>query len=81
MLVAAARARCHSDWKCLRLDRHDDLFNTAEDERERADYDGVQPERLERFPCAWLKWNETMPPIPDDATVSLGYSAKDTPQR
>ena len=30
---------------------------------------------------AWEAWNKTMPPIPEDATVSLGYSAKDMPQR
>ena len=27
------------------------------------------------------RWNATMPPIPEDATVSLGYSVKDMPQR
>ena len=26
-------------------------------------------------------WNESMPPIPEDATVSLGYSVKDMPPR
>ena len=26
-------------------------------------------------------WNASMPPIPSDATVSLGYSVKDMPQR
>ena len=30
---------------------------------------------------AWERWNETMPAIPADATVSLGYSVKDMPQR
>jgi hypothetical protein len=29
----------------------------------------------------WEAWNATMPPIPGDATVSLGYGAKDMPQR
>jgi hypothetical protein len=29
----------------------------------------------------WEAWNATMPPIPPDATVSLGYGAKDMPQR
>jgi len=31
--------------------------------------------------AALEEWNGTMPPIPDDATVSLGYGAKDMPQR
>ena len=30
---------------------------------------------------AWEAWNATMPPIPDDATVSLGYGVQDMPQR
>ena len=30
---------------------------------------------------AWEAWNATMPTIPADATVSLGYSVKDMPQR
>ncbi len=34
-----------------------------------------------RCASAWEDWNATMPPIPADATVSLGYSAKDMPQR
>jgi len=29
----------------------------------------------------WEAWNASMPPIPPDATVSLGYSAKDMPER
>ena len=31
--------------------------------------------------AAWEAWNASMPPIPEDATVSLGYSVKDMPQR
>ena len=29
----------------------------------------------------WLAWNDSVPPIPEDAAVSVGYSAKDMPQR
>jgi len=29
----------------------------------------------------WLRWHATMPPIPEDATISLAYSVKDMPQR
>jgi hypothetical protein len=29
----------------------------------------------------WEAWKATMPPIPEDATVSLGYGAQDMPQR
>jgi arylsulfatase A-like enzyme len=75
------RACRDGDWKYLRVDGNDYLFNIADDERERANHAGLQPARLERMRSAWLAWNESMPPIPEDATVSLGYSVKDMPQR
>ena len=75
------RAHRDGDWKYLRVDGNDYLFNIADDERERANHAALQPERLEKMHNAWLTWNESMPPIPEDATVSLGYSVKDMPQR
>ena len=36
---------------------------------------------LAELRAAWEAWEATMPPIPEDATVSLGYGAKDMPQR
>jgi arylsulfatase A-like enzyme len=75
------RALRDGDWKYLRVDGHDYLFNLRADERERANLAGREPARLTQMREAWEAWNESMPPIPDDATVSLGYSAKDMPQR
>jgi arylsulfatase A-like enzyme len=75
------RALREGDWKYLQVDGHEYLFNIAKDERERANLATREPERLERMRAQWLAWNETVPPIPADATVSLGYSAKDMPQR
>lgn len=63
------------------MDGHEYLFDIAQDERERANHGGLQPERLQRLRADWEAWNATMPPIPEDATVSLGYSVKDMPQR
>jgi hypothetical protein len=39
------------------------------------------PSGSARMRADWEAWNATMPPIPEDATVSLGYSVKDMPQR
>jgi arylsulfatase A-like enzyme len=75
------RALRHGDWKYLRVDGNDYLFNIPADERERANLGGRQPERLQAMRQAWEDWQATMPPIPEDATVSLGYSVKDMPQR
>jgi arylsulfatase A-like enzyme len=68
-------------WKYLSVDGHDYLFDIQADARERANLAKHQPERLDRLRQAWLAWNATMPAIPDDASVSLGYSVADMPQR
>ena len=75
------RALRNGDWKYLRVDGHDYLFNIPGDARERANLAGRDPGRLEAMRGAWEDWNATMPAIPEDATVSLGYSVRDMPQR
>jgi arylsulfatase A-like enzyme len=75
------RALRDGEWKYLRVDGHDYLFDIAADQRERANLAAHQPERLMAMSESWEEWNATMPPIPEDATVSLGYGAKDMPQR
>ena len=68
-------------WKYLRVEGNEYLFNLANDERERANLAAQEPERLISMRQDWEAWNATMPPIPEDATVSPGYSIKDMPQR
>ena len=75
------RALRDGDWKYLRVDGNDYLFNIPADERERANQASRDPERLAALRAAWEAWNDTMPAIPADATISLGYSTKDMPQR
>lgn len=75
------RALRQGNWKYLRVDGNDYLFDIPADERERANQAKKQPERLAAMRQAWEDWNASMPPIPEDATVSLGYSYKDMPQR
>ncbi len=75
------RALRDGDWKYLQVDGNEYLFNIPADERERANLAGREPARLAALRAAWQQWEATMPPIPDDATVSLGYSVKDMPQR
>jgi arylsulfatase A-like enzyme len=75
------RALRRGRWKYLRVDGHDYLFDIPADERERANRAPREPARLAAMRADWEAWNATMPPIPGDATVSLGYGAKDMPQR
>ena len=75
------RALRDGDWKYLRVDGNDYLFNIPADERERANLAPREPQRLAAMRSAWEAWNAGMPPIPDDASVSPGYSQQDMPQR
>lgn len=75
------RALRQGPWKYLKVDEHEYLFNIAQDARERANLVAREPERLARMREEWLRWEGTVPAIPEDATVSLGYSVKDMPQR
>jgi arylsulfatase A-like enzyme len=75
------RALRQGDWKYLQVDGHEYLFNLAQDARERANLAHKHPDTLAALRADWLAWEATVPAIPDDASVSLGYSAKDMPQR
>ncbi|MBX3655278.1 MAG: sulfatase-like hydrolase/transferase [Ramlibacter sp.] len=75
------RALREGAWKYLRVDGNDYLFDLSTDERERANLAGREPDRLAALRANWEAWNDTMPAIPADATISLGYSVKDMPQR
>ena len=75
------RALRDGDWKYLRVDDNDYLFNIPADERERANHASREPGRLAALRAQWETWEATMPPIHPQAVVSLGYSVKDMPQR
>ncbi|MEY4266172.1 MAG: Arylsulfatase [Pseudomonadota bacterium] len=75
------RAYRLGDWKYLRVDGHDYLFNLAHDERERANLSKRHPDRLRAMRQAWEDWEAEMPATPPDATVTLGFSQRDMPQR
>lgn len=75
------RAMRDGRWKYLRVDGIDYLFDISGDARERANLAKREPERLARMRAAWEAWNDSMPPIPQDAVISLGYSKVDMPQR
>jgi arylsulfatase A-like enzyme len=75
------RALRMDHWKYLKVDQHEYLFDLSADERERANLAKRHPERFEAMRQAWLDWNASVPAIPEDAAVSLGYSYADMPQR
>jgi arylsulfatase A-like enzyme len=75
------RAHRSGDWKYLKVDDHEYLFNIPADERERANHASRESQRLAQMRAQWESWAATMPGIPADATVSLGFGLKDMPQR
>jgi arylsulfatase A-like enzyme len=75
------RALRRGRWKYLKVDAYEYLFDIAADERERANRGPREPERLATLRADWEAWNATLPPIPQDATISLGFGVRDMPQR
>lgn len=52
-------------WKYLRVSGQEFLFDLSQDERERADLKGLQPERLAALRSAHADWERTMLPYPE----------------
>ena len=78
---AMMRAMRRGDWKYLKVDAHEYLFNVSADARERANLAAREPERLASMRAQWQAWEASVPEVPQDAGVSVGYSYKDMPQR
>ena len=75
------RALRDGDWKYLQVDGHEYLFNIAADERERANLRPARARAPGRDARRLAGLERRHAADPEDATVSLGYSVKDMPQR
>jgi arylsulfatase A-like enzyme len=75
------RAHRAGPWKYLKVDEHEYLFDLSADERERANLARRDPERLAAMRQAWEHWEASVPPIPEDAAVHLGFGLADMPSR
>jgi arylsulfatase A-like enzyme len=67
------------DWKYLLIEGVEYLFNVARDPRERANLRDREPERLAELRQAWTAWDASLPPIPEEAKVSLVFTRQDLP--
>jgi len=72
-------ATVRGKWKYLRVDGHEYLFDLEADPAERANMASREPGYLADLRHAWNVWNEAIPPIPDDAGVSLVFGPGDLP--
>ncbi len=62
-------------WKYLSIDGNEFLFDLSRDQRERANLRYREPEKFRELRSAFLEWDASMPPRPEDAAVALEYGA------
>jgi arylsulfatase A-like enzyme len=60
-------------WKYLSIEGNEFLFDLVQDPRERANMKQREPARLDELKADYARWEASMPPIPQDAKVSLVY--------
>ena len=73
------RALVRQNWKYLRIDGREYLFDLGRDERERANLARREPDRLAELRDACEDWNASLPPIPADVRVGRPYTEEDIP--
>ena len=64
-------------WKWLSIEGNEFLFDLSNDARERANMAKRQPATFEELRKRYAVWDASLPPIPDDAKVSLIGGAKE----
>jgi arylsulfatase A-like enzyme len=67
------KAMRSGSWKYLSIEGNEFLFDLSKDARERANMKLREPERFEQLKNAYAAWEASVPPIPQDAKVSLVY--------
>jgi arylsulfatase A-like enzyme len=74
------KALIRGDWKYLQIEGIEYLFHIGNDPRERANLRDREPRKLAELRSAWEHWNQDLPPIPQEAKVSLVFTKADLPQ-
>ena len=80
MKFRSQRAMRAGSWKWLSIEGNEFLFDLGKDQRERANFAMREPGKLEEMRSRYAAWEATLPPIPDDARVSLVYGPSDIPK-
>lgn len=61
-------------WKYLSIEGHEFLYDLSRDSRERANMRYREPAKFRELRDAYVEWDQSMPPIPRDATSHLVYT-------
>lgn len=77
MKFRGQKAMRSGKWKWLSIEDNEFLFDLSSDARERANMAKRQPATLEELRKRYSVWDASLPPIPDDAKVSLIGGAKE----
>jgi arylsulfatase A-like enzyme len=80
MKFRSQKAMRSGSWKWLSIEANEFLFDLAKDQRERANLAGREANRLKEMRGRYAAWEATLPPIADDARVSLVYGGSDIPK-
>ena len=75
------RAYRRGQWKYLKVEDDEYLFNLESDARERANQARRDPGRLSAMRAEYEAWAISMPPVPQEARSDLPYTLRDMPQR
>jgi len=75
------RALRDGNWKYLKVEEHEYLFDIVRDARERANQARREPQRLAAMRAAWERWNAQIPAVPPEARAHLISTLRDMPAR
>jgi arylsulfatase A-like enzyme len=75
------RAYRDGDWKYLKINENEYLFNLSQDARERANQVKSEPERLDTMRARFELWESQVPAVPEEARFHLPFTIKDMPSR
>jgi len=75
------RAHRDGDWKYLKINENEYLFNLSQDARERANQAKRESERLDAMRARFELWESQVPAVPEEARFNLPFTVKDMPRR
>ena len=71
------RAHRDGDWKYLKINENEYLFNLSQDARERANQAKRESERLDAMRARFELWESQVPAVPEEARFNLPFTVKD----
>src|SRR5687768_7892535 len=74
------KAMRSDQWKWLAIEGNEYLFDLSRDQREQANLAKREAEKFRQMKSRYAAWEAALPPIPEDAKVSLVYGPEDLPR-